>query len=241
MDGGGGSVKPWRGLGLENGAGSPSRSAELELRALQGPAARVIRRRVIRFLLGFGTASCLWAAVAAVLYANGVIVAQSELEEPAELASEGDADSDGERDPKKRKRPRRAPRTARAAAPQGKDLPRGEATTGDDLNWDGQRQIDLAAGEAQLSGKQIESGFDGAMSRIRRCLVLVPAEGEVTGKLIFGMRVGADGQPRAVNLTGPAVVTSGESGSCLRQAAQAIRFAKFDGPDMLFRYPITLQ
>jgi hypothetical protein len=47
--------------------------------------------------------------------------------------------------------------------------------------------------------------------------------------------------PRAVNLTGPAVVTSGESGSCLRQVAQGIRFAAFDGPEAVFRYPITLR
>lgn len=98
----------------------------------------------------------------------------------------------------------------------------------------------MAAGEGQLAGSQIEAGFDGAMSRIRRCLVLVPSEGEVTGTLTFGMRVGGDGRVRAVSLTGPAVVTTGESGSCLRQVAQGIQFARFDGPEMLFRYPITL-
>lgn len=101
--------------------------------------------------------------------------------------------------------------------------------------------MDMAAGEGQLAGTQIDAGFDSVMGRVRRCLILVPSDGDVTGKLIFGMRVGSDGKPRAVNLSGPSIVISGESGSCLRGAAQGIRFASFDGPDMLFKYPITLQ
>ncbi len=99
----------------------------------------------------------------------------------------------------------------------------------------------MGAGEQQLSGKEIENGFDSVMNKIRRCLILVPADGEIKGQLLFGMRVGGDGRPRAVQLTGPAIVTSGESGSCLRDTAQSIRFATFDGPDMLFKYPVTLQ
>jgi hypothetical protein len=117
----------------------------------------------------------------------------------------------------------------------------GESTIGDDLGWNSTRNVDMNAGEGQLSGAQIDAGFDSMMGRIRRCLILVPSDGEVTGKLIFGMRVGSDGKPRAVNLSGPSVVTAGESGSCLREAAQGIRFASFNGPDMLFKYPITLQ
>ena len=195
--------------------------------------------------MGFLAASGLWAAAAAVLYVTGVVVpGNDDSSEVAEAATVDATDAEEEADPKRRRRPKRTQRGGRASAAGNAErgsVPRGEATTGDDLNWDGQRQIDMAAGEEQLSGKEIEAGFDSAMSRIRRCLVLVPAEGDVTGKLTFGMRVGGDGQPRAVNLTGPAVVTSGESGSCLRQAAQSIRFAKFEGPEMLFRYPITLQ
>ena len=34
---------------------------------------------------------------------------------------------------------------------------------------------------------------------------------------------------------------AGESGTCLRKAARGIRFASFDGPDMLFKYPIELE
>ncbi len=190
--------------------------------------------------MGFLAASGLWAALAAVLYASGVVALAREHEpEPTAVAAEA-PDSD-EVDPKQRKRSKRGSPNGKGPRDRGAPLPRGEATTGDDLDWNGQRQVDMAGGEEQLSGTEIEAGFDGVMNRIRRCLVLVPAEAEVTGKLTFGMRVGGDGVPRAVNLSGPAVVTSGESGTCLRQAAQSIRFAKFQGPDMLFRYPITLR
>lgn len=203
-----------------------------------------------RFFLGFLVASGLWAAAAFGLHAKGMLSLESEDDEPVAEASPAEDDAEDEAEPgKKRGKRKRAPRTerVRAARPDGtgsptpSNLPRGEATTGDDLDWDGQRNLDMAAGEEQLSGKSIEAGFDGAMSKIRRCLILVPAEGEVTGKLTFGMRVGSDGAPKAVNLSGPAVVTSGESGTCLRKAAEAIRFPKFSGPDMLFKYPITLQ
>jgi hypothetical protein len=201
---------------------------------------------VLRFLVGFLVASMLWAALAGALYAKGFL--SLGREEPAqELAAAADdsADDEAQKDPKKRRRNKRPARSQSGAAARsdgdGRALPQGNATTGDEIDWAGDRQVDMGAGEAQLSGKAIEAGFDSVMSRVRRCLVLVPAEGEVTGKLIFGMRVGGDGQPRAVNLSGPAVVTSGESGSCLRQAAQSIRFPKFDGPDMLFKYPVTLQ
>jgi hypothetical protein len=209
------------------------------------------KRGVARFFLGFLVASGLWSAAAYGLYAKGVVHFEGE-DDPVVAEASPDALDDAEAEPdKKRGKRKRASRSERPRSgtrtepsegtQQPRDLPRGEATTGDDLDWDGERKLDLAGGEEQLSGKQIEAGFDGAMSRIRRCLVLVPAEGDVTGKLTFGMRVGSDGAPRAVNLTGPAVVTSGESGSCLRKAAEGIRFAKFSGPDMLFRYPITLQ
>lgn len=188
----------------------------------------------------------MWAAVAGGLYASGVVgLAREEPEQEVAAATEEEADDAPQTDPKKRRRGKRSGRpqagAASRSASDSRPLPEGNATTGDAIDWGSDRQLDMAGGEEQLSGKEIEAGFDAAMGKIRRCLVLVPAEGEVTGKLTFGMRVGGDGTPRAVNLSGPAVVTSGESGSCLRQAAQSIRFATFDGPDMLFKYPITLQ
>jgi len=204
---------------------------------------------VTRFSLGFLVASLLWLALAAGLYLGGVVALapKGDADEPAPVAQASDPAASSP-DAKRRRRPRRSiarpPRTGESEERRGRatasDLPQGEATIGDDLDWNGAREVDMAQGEGQLTGAQIEAGFDGAMARIRRCLVLVPAEGDVTGTLTFGMRVGGDGQPRAVSLTGPAVVTRGESGDCLRKAAQAIRFGRFDGPEMLFRYPITL-
>ncbi|MDB4977306.1 MAG: hypothetical protein JWN48_5647 [Myxococcaceae bacterium] len=210
---------------------------------------------VLRFFLGFLLATVLWAATAFGLYRAGLLAYGAEApDEVADPGVPGAGEGDDDQPDKKRgRRPRRSGRSERtrpartesASAAGGSasaaSLPRGEATTGDDLDWDGDRNMDMAAGEEQLSGKAIEAGFDSAMSKIRRCLILVPAEGDVTGKLTFGMRVGSDGAPKAVNLSGPAVVTSGESGSCLRKAAEAIRFAKFAGPDMLFKYPVTLR
>jgi len=207
--------------------------------------------RVARFFLGFLVASGLWSAAAFGLYAKGLLSLDDSADEAVADATPLDEPEDeGAPDKKRGKRKRSARservRSARTEGPGGSsaeadNLPRGEATTGADLDWDGERKLDLGAGEEQLSGKSIEAGFDSAMSKIRRCLILVPAEGDVTGKLTFGMRVGSDGTPKAVNLSGPAVVTSGESGGCLRKAAEAIRFPKFSGPDMLFKYPITLQ
>jgi hypothetical protein len=185
---------------------------------------------VARFFLGFLVATVLYGAAAAVLAVKG-LVSFGAAPEPVAVAVAEQPELD--LDPKKPKK--------KKAAPRPRTSPSGSATTGDDLDWDGERQVDMAGGEAQLTGSQIEAGFDSAMAKIRRCLVLVPAEGDVTGKLIFGMKVGSDGAPRAVNLSGPAVVTTGESGDCLRKAAQGIRFAKFSGPDTLFKYPITLQ
>ncbi|HEX5659887.1 MAG TPA: hypothetical protein VFX59_21980 [Polyangiales bacterium] len=183
-----------------------------------------------RFFLGFLVATVLYGAAAAVLAAKGQLSFGAAPEPVVVAAAEEPEAVDA--DPKKPKKKRPA---------KSRTAPSGSATTGDDLDWDGDRQVDMAGGEAQLSGSQIEAGFDSAIAKIRRCLVLVDSDGEITGKLIFGMKVGSDGVPRAVNLSGPAVVTTGDSGDCLRKAAQGIRFAKFSGPDTLFKYPITLQ
>jgi hypothetical protein len=202
----------------------------------------------VRFLFGFVLATAMWGGLFS-LYLRGALdflfpendvpgqLADAAPEEPAGPPTRG----------KKRglKRPRLArqkPAARQLAANQAKGKGgNGNSTVGDDLGWDRARDIDMSAGEGQLLGSQIDSGFDSMMGRIRRCLILVPSDGDVTGKLIFGMRVGSDGKPKAVNLSGPSIVTGGESGSCLREAAQGIRFATFNGPDMLFKYPITLQ
>jgi hypothetical protein len=207
------------------------------------------------FLGGFLLASGIWGALA-FLYLRGNLDFLFPEEEPVAAMAAPTADAEGAGPPSKGKRrglkrPRLQRRAGGGAASGSSDDARESAgsngagsantTVGDDLGWDKERNMDMAAGEGQLAGTQIDAGFDSVMGRVRRCLILVPSDGDVTGKLIFGMRVGSDGKPRAVNLSGPSIVISGESGSCLRGAAQGIRFASFDGPDMLFKYPITLQ
>jgi hypothetical protein len=192
---------------------------------------------VPRFFAGFLAASVLWA-VLAVLYVYDMLgpFGAKPPECPQEPVAVAQAEPDKGPTGRRGKRGKRRPGDPRAA--RGPD---GELTTGEDIGWDDERNVDFAGGEQQLTGAQIEAGFDGAMAKIRRCLVLVPDDAEVSGKLTFGMRVGSDGVPKAVNLSGPGGVTGGESGSCLRGAAQAIRFGTFQGPDMVFKYPITLQ
>jgi hypothetical protein len=207
----------------------------------------------VRFFFGFLSASVLWGALS-FLYLRGSLDFIFPDDEPAPepVAAASEPESQGP-PTKGRRRGVRRPRLSRKAEPAAggggaaarsggaTNRGNGESTIGDDLGWNSTRNVDMNAGEGQLSGAQIDAGFDSMMGRIRRCLILVPSDGEVTGKLIFGMRVGSDGKPRAVNLSGPSVVTAGESGSCLRAAARGIRFASFNGPDMLFKYPITLQ
>jgi hypothetical protein len=206
----------------------------------------------VRFLLGFVSASVLWGALS-FLYLRGSLdfLFPEEESAPEPVVAAAGPEAQGPPTKGKRRGLRRPRLSRKAEANNGEPAARpsagspnrgtGETTTGDDLGWDKARNVDMNGGEGQLSGTQIDSGFDSMMGRIRRCLILVPSDGEVTGKLVFGMRVGSDGKPRAVNLSGPSVVTAGESGSCLREAAQGIRFASFNGPDMLFKYPITLQ
>jgi hypothetical protein len=193
----------------------------------------------MRFFGGFVTASLLWG-LAAILYFHDLgdgfgPAADEALAQPIAAAEPVTAP-----DPKARrgKRGKRKP----GEPVETRRRPDGTLETiGDNIGWDEQQQIDMAGGEEQLSGAEIEAGFDSAMPGIRRCLVLVPADAEITGKLVFGMRVAGSGSPTAVNLTGPSAVTAGESGACLRRAAQGIRFASFQGPDMVFKFPITLQ
>jgi hypothetical protein len=200
----------------------------------------------VRFLSGFVAASILWGGLF-FSYLRGGLDFLLPVDEPAEAAAAVAPVEENAGPPSKGKRrgvrrprlDRRAPASA-GSAPNGANAA-GNSTTGDDLGWDKERNVDMNGGEGGLTGSQIDAGFDSMMGRIRRCLILVPSDGEVTGKLVFGMRVGSDGKPRAVNLSGPSIVTGGESGSCLRSAAQGIQFASFNGPDTLFKYPITLQ
>lgn len=187
------------------------------------------------FVAGFVVASVLWAGV---FYLNSTGALDEYLpadEESSEAVAQAQESVKTKGKRKKRKR-RKKRRTA-----DGRDVDRRQVSTGDDLDWGGAQAVDMNAGEERLTGAEIDAGFDSVFGRIRRCLLLVPGNADVSGKLIFGMRVAGNGRPKAVNLSGPAYVTRGESGTCLRKAARGIRFATFDGPDMVFKYPVDLE
>lgn len=197
-----------------------------------------MRGRVSRFWAGFGIASLVWAAVGAYFFfVVGVRPPEEEIE-VAEAPVQEVAPVEIEESAPRRRRGRRG---ASGTTEEG-STPTGSATTGDDLGEDEMRTIDMeGGGEQQLTSAQIDAGFDGAMGRIRRCLVLMAGSDEVSGRVTFGMRIAPSGEVRAVQLSGPAAATTGEAGDCLRTAARAIRFPSFDGPEMIVRYPLTLE
>ncbi len=195
-----------------------------------------------KFFLGFGVATLLWGAALGVLV--GVLgwgPPQEEPEAVVAIAETEEAPVEDEEPTRRQRRRRRAGGGTEAA--EERSAPTGNATTGDDLREGEMRTIDGegSGGEAQLSGAQIDAAFDGAMPRIRRCFVLAAGDDPVTGRLTFGMRIAGSGRVSVVNLSGPAAVTAGECGECLREAARNISFPSFDGPEMVARYPITLE
>jgi hypothetical protein len=196
---------------------------------------------VSRFLAGFAAATVVWVGAAAgahFVLGWGPPAAPEENPDDAIALAEDEPDDPAT----KRRRGGRRGAGSRAIGGGGR-APTGEATTGDDLREGEMRTIDGegSGGEQQLTGAQIDGAFDGAMGRIRRCFILAAGDEAVTGRLTFGMRIAGTGQVTAVSLSGPAAVTTGECGDCLRTAARAIRFDSFDGPEMLIHYPITLE
>ena len=119
----------------------------------------------------------------------------------------------------------------------------GDSTTGDDLGGPEAHNLDLNAkgGEEQLTGHEIEQGFDGVFPQVKRCLILAAGDEPVSGKIVFGLRISGHSGVTAVNLNGPSAITQSEAGDCLRKAARGIHFRNFNGPDMLVHYPLTLQ
>ncbi len=199
---------------------------------------------MVRFLAGFATATLLFGSALGVLHVEygwgPPEVAQSSASDDVPLDPGGAVLEEGSSPRRsKRRTSRRAEREGRpsAAAPQG------AATTGDDLREHEMRVIDGEGhgGEQQLSGAQVDAGFDSVMGRIRRCFVLAAGDDLVQGRLVFGLRIAGSGRATAVNLSGPAALTTGECGECLRATARSIEFARFDGPEMVVRYPITLE
>lgn len=193
-----------------------------------------------RFAAGFVFASLLWGGALAGLHLGlGWGPPPPEEEAPEEVAV-ADAAPEPEATPGRRRRPRRGGASGSGTT---SEVPTGDATIGDDLREGEMRTIDGegTGGEEQLTGGQIDAAFDGAMGRIRRCFLLAPGDEPISGTLTFGMRIAGTGRVSAVNLSGPRALTAGEPGDCLRDAARQISFPSFDGPEMLVRYPITLE
>lgn len=197
-----------------------------------------------RFVVGFLVASLVWGGVFAARE-EGLLDEFFEPEAPVVVAEAPVEEEPEEAEPEPRRRRRRRGRRRRGmgSSMMGDDYPRGNSLTGDDLGEDDPREISAGAsgGEAQLSSAQIERVFDASFNGIQRCLVLVPANAPLGGRLTFGMRIAGSGRVTRVNLRGPSAVTQGEAGSCLRRTARALSFPSFDGPEMLVHYPVTLQ
>ncbi len=197
-----------------------------------------------RFLAGFALASLVWGGLGAYLVIEeGYAPApdETEVEDVAIAAADAPTEADA---------PARRPRRRRGGGgggtpsdPSGARSPSGDAITGDDLGEGEMRMIDGAGagGEEQLTGAEIDHTFDGVMPRVRRCFILAASDREITGTLTFGLRIGGDGHVAVANLSGPAVLTTGDCGDCLRTAARSMQFPTFDGPEMVVRYPITLE
>ena len=194
-----------------------------------------------RFWGGFAVACVLWGAGAAYLHLGLGYGPPPEVEVAAAEPEVPDVEAEPE-EPARARRRRRRRRRGAARAGRG-TTPTGTATTGDDLGEDDVRTIDMngSGGEQQLRGSQIDAGFDTAMGGIRRCLFLIPGDADVRGRVVFGMRIAGNGRVQRVNLSGPRAATTGEAGACLRRTARAIQFDTFDGPEMLVRYPFTLE
>jgi len=195
---------------------------------------------VLRFLAGFVVASVLWGAFL-FSYKQGWIDISLEPEAPpADEASVTDTQQDDE--PDKSKRPRKKRPAATATAKRAR-TPGGNALVGDDLGENDTRSLNVGqnGGEEQLRNTEIERGFDGIMSQVKRCLILAAEDEPASGKLTFGLRISGSGKVTAVNLSGPSSVTRGDSGACLRKAAQSMSFRTFNGPDMVAHYPLTLE
>jgi hypothetical protein len=199
---------------------------------------------VQRFFAGFATASLLWGGVAGALYLGGAFQRPEETALEPVIAMDATPDAGAALGAKVRRRGvRRGTGGAVGSASNGGPVPTGEATTGDSLGEGAARTLDVGAsgGEAQLTDAQIERAIGGAMPQVRRCLMLVPGDAPVTGRLVLGVKIAGSGRVSAVNLSGPAAVATGDAGECLRAAVRAVAFPPFDGPEMIAHYPLTLE
>jgi hypothetical protein len=196
---------------------------------------------VWRFLAGFALASVLWGGLVLASKQGWIDISLGPEAPPPDDANAVDAPDDAT-DKNIRTRKKRPPslKRNRTSAPSAPDK---DTLVGDDLRENDPRSINVGAngGEEQLRGTEIEQGFDSVFPQVRRCLILAAGDDPAHGKLIFGLRISSAGKVTGVNLSGPSSVAQGDAGACLRQAASAIHFRSFHGPDMVVHYPLTLE
>ncbi len=187
-----------------------------------------------RFLGGFVSASVLWAAFVAALVTGVVDINLEPDAAPAAAAPADDGVGGAPAATGKRGSRARGRRNLRFS---------GESQSGDELGGPDTRQLEMGSpgGEQQLRSEEIEQQFDTVLPQIRRCLILAASDEPVTGKIVFGLRIGGSTGVSKVSLRGPSAVTQTEAGECMRKAASGMRLRTFDGPDMLVQFPITLE
>lgn len=190
-----------------------------------------------KFLLGFISASLLWAA-AAYAVINGYVDLNLDR---IEVKNDTDEASDSSVGKKSNFRSRRSNKRRRSSA-RSKRRSYRSVLTGDSLGEDEVRGVDMVgnSGEQQLTDNEIEQGIDGVFNQIKRCLFLAANDDPVKGRVVLGMRIEGTGRVTRVNLRGPIPVVRGEAGDCLRKTVKAIQYRNFDGPTMVVHYPITL-
>lgn len=200
-----------------------------------------------KFLSGFGVSTALFVGLLAFLrfglgWGPPPPVDDETVDDVEEIDEVEEAPVEDHRG-RRRRRQRRDGQSEGRRSERSPGAPDRVATEGDDLREGEPRSLDLAGsgGEAQLSTRQIEAAFDTAMPRVRRCLVLAASDAPVRGQVVFAVRIRGSGDVSAVQLTGPAAVTTGEAGECLRTAIRGTRFPSFDGPEMLARFPMVLE
>jgi hypothetical protein len=196
-----------------------------------------------RFFAGFVVATVLWAAVAGAAYWTGMVAPV--LEQVTDAGAPADAAPEPEAREERRRKGRRwrKGRRGRGRGRARSKAPTGDAVTGDDIDDQGPREVDLGdeGGEQQLSSAEIDRAFGSAMGRVRRCALLAHEDADLRGRVVFGLRIRGNGRVAGVNLSGPAALTTGEAGGCMRAAARRVTFPTFDGPDMVVRYPVTFE
>jgi hypothetical protein len=193
---------------------------------------------VSRYVLGFVSASVLWA-IAAYAVIEGYVdlnlkptktIRDDEPTPPSDQKQQAD-------------KPSRRNKSRRRSAFQANKRPYRSVLAGDSLGEDEVRSVDMVgnSGEQQLTDYEVEQGIDGVFNKVRRCLFLAANEEPVKGRVVLGMRIEGTGRVTKLNLRGPSPVVQGEAGGCLRSTITSIQFRTFNGPAMVVHYPITLE